>query len=98
MRTRTTWTRETCPVNSPTNLKHLTPRQRAQFARLGGLTAQRMGTAHRWTREDAQIVGRKGGLASGVTRGRNAAAAGSHARTTGNATAGRQQADDSTKA
>ena len=36
-------------------------KQRA-IQRLGGKTAHAMGKAHTWTREEAQIAGRKGGL------------------------------------
>lgn len=35
-----------------------------EIARVGGLTAHANGTAHRFTREEAIINGRKGGLAS----------------------------------
>lgn len=37
-------------------------RQR-EIARKGGRAAHKKGTAHQWTREEAQVAGRKGGLA-----------------------------------
>jgi hypothetical protein len=52
-----------------------TPAERARFARLGGLTAQRNGTAHLWTPESAKRAGRLGGLASGAARRKRKAAA-----------------------
>jgi len=40
----------------------LSPDRRREVAALGGKTAQQRGTAHRWTKEEAQQAGRKGGL------------------------------------
>ncbi len=40
--------------------------QRRAIARKGGLAAQQKGTAHRFTKEEAQIAGRKGGRARGI--------------------------------
>lgn len=57
----------------------LTPEQRRAIARQGGLTAQAVGRAHRWTSEQARIAGRKGGQAR--TRAREAARTAGTART-----------------
>jgi uncharacterized protein len=39
-----------------------------ELARKGGLAAQRKGTAHRWTSEEAMRAGRKGGMTSARRR------------------------------
>lgn len=39
-----------------------------ELAARGGKAAQRAGTAHRFTTEEAQIAGRKGGMATGLAR------------------------------
>jgi uncharacterized protein len=39
----------------------MTPEQRQAIARLGGKAAHALGTAHRWTREEAVWAGSKGG-------------------------------------
>lgn len=44
--------------------------RRRQIAALGGRAAQRKGTAHQWTREEAAAAGRKGGALSRGGRGR----------------------------
>ena len=41
----------------------LTPEQRRAISTKGGKAAQAKGTAHRWTSEEAQTAGRKGGSA-----------------------------------
>ncbi len=41
--------------------RSLTPYERHVIATLGGLAAQRAGTAHKWTREEARAAGVKGG-------------------------------------
>jgi len=38
------------------------PEMRRQVARKGGRAAHEQGKAHEWTREEARVVGRKGGL------------------------------------
>jgi general stress protein YciG len=48
----------------------MTPEQRREVARKGGIAAQRQGVAHRWDREEASIAGRKGGRASVLRRRR----------------------------
>jgi general stress protein YciG len=49
----------------------LTKEQRSAIARLGGKAAHVKGTAHEWTREEAQHAGRKGGTISRGGRGRD---------------------------
>ena len=44
-------------------------KQRA-IARTGGLAAQRKGTGHQWTSDEAREAGRKGGIISRGGRGR----------------------------
>ena len=45
----------------------LSEEERSRIARMGGKAAR---NRHRWTSEEAQIVGRKGGRASAVKRRR----------------------------
>ena len=40
----------------------MSPEQRKAIASLGGKAAHAMGRAHTYTREEAKIAGRKGGL------------------------------------
>lgn len=47
----------------------MTPERQREIARKGGKTAQERGSAHRFTSEEAQAAGRKGGLA--VSRNRD---------------------------
>lgn len=42
----------------------LSREQRTAIASQGGRKAQQLGTAHRWSPEEAAVAGRKGGLAS----------------------------------
>ncbi len=42
----------------------MSPERQRELASQGGRAAQRAGTAHRFTREEARIAGRKGGLAA----------------------------------
>lgn len=42
----------------------MTKEQRTEAARKGGRAAHAMGTAHKWTSEEAQAAGRKGGSIS----------------------------------
>ena len=44
-----------------TGFQDRSPEQRREIAAKGGRAAQRAGTAHRWTREEASAAGRKGG-------------------------------------
>lgn len=48
--------------------------QRTEIARKGGLAAHRKGTAHEWTREEARIAGKKGGVTRHMNRCRLEAA------------------------
>jgi hypothetical protein len=50
--------------SKPRGFAAMSPAQRRAFASKGGRTAQRKGTAHRWTQGEAVAAGRKGGLAS----------------------------------
>ncbi len=45
-----------------------------EIARLGGAAAHAAGTAHKWTAEEAQAAGRKGGSAAHKSRGKKAGA------------------------
>ena len=45
------------------------PAKQRAIASKGGRTAQRKGTAHRWTAEEARAAGRKGGTAPHRNRG-----------------------------
>jgi general stress protein YciG len=42
----------------------MTPERVRELASKGGKAARDRGTAHRWTTEEAKVVGRLGGLAS----------------------------------
>lgn len=42
----------------------MTKEQRSEIARKGGIAAHALGTAHKWTSEEAQAAGRKGGTIS----------------------------------
>lgn len=42
----------------------MTAEKRRQIASLGGKSAHRLGTAHKWTSEEAQIAGKRGGSIS----------------------------------
>ncbi len=42
----------------------MTPEERFRIAQMGGRAAQRLGTAHRFTSEEAREAGRKGGAIS----------------------------------
>ena len=52
----------------------MTPEQRREIAAKGGRAAQRAGTAHRWTRDEAAAAGRKGGGARDMVRKKGFAA------------------------
>lgn len=39
------------------------PARQREIASQGGITAHRMGRAHKWTSEEAKLAGSKGGLA-----------------------------------
>lgn len=40
----------------------LSPERQRQLAQQGGRQVQKLGTAHRWTADEARAAGRKGGL------------------------------------
>ena len=40
-------------------------KKRREIASKGGKAAHALGSAHRWTREEARLAGKKGGEASG---------------------------------
>lgn len=44
------------------------PRLVSELASRGGKAAQRAGTAHRFSSEEARVAGRKGGIATGQKR------------------------------
>jgi general stress protein YciG len=46
----------------------MSPAQRREAARKGGLTAHALGSAHKWTPDEARIAGRKGGRSSSMAR------------------------------
>lgn len=48
----------------------MTPEQRRDVARKGGIAAHKQGTAHEWTSDEARAAGRKGGTISRGGRGR----------------------------
>lgn len=48
----------------------MSPAERSRIASLGGKAAHEKGTAHEFTSEEARRAGRKGGKASGASRGR----------------------------
>lgn len=50
-------------VSKPRGFAAMSPEKVREIASKGGKTAHALGVAHRWTREEASINGRKGGLA-----------------------------------
>lgn len=42
--------------------------ERSRIASVGGKAAWQQGTAHRWTSQEAQVAGRKGGNANAAKR------------------------------
>jgi general stress protein YciG len=50
--------------SKPRGFAAMFPEKRRAIASKGGRAAQRKGTGHRWTQEEAVEAGRKGGLAS----------------------------------
>lgn len=55
---------ETTKQPSRRGFASLSPKERSRVASMGGQAVQRSGKAHRWTSEEAQIAGRKGGAIS----------------------------------
>ena len=58
-----------------TTPKPMTPEQRADISRKGGVAAHAAGTAHEFTAEEARSAGKKGGLATHARRGPKPSAA-----------------------
>lgn len=58
----------------PHGLACVSPERRRQIAAMGGKAAHARGTAHKWTREEAAVAGRKGGTISRRGRKRYTAA------------------------
>ncbi len=56
------------PKRRPRGFASLTPEQRREAARLGGLASQASGRAHRFTREEARAAGTKGGVVASQDR------------------------------
>lgn len=54
----------------PRGFAAMDPALRRAIAAKGGRSSHLKGTGHRWTREEARIAGRKGGLASRGGRGK----------------------------
>jgi general stress protein YciG len=54
----------------PRGFELLTPEERAELGARGGTIAQELGTAHRWTHDEAQQAGRRGGLTTQERRRR----------------------------
>jgi general stress protein YciG len=46
----------------------MAPQRVSELAKRGGVAAHRAGTAHRFTRDEAQAAGRKGGMATHAKR------------------------------
>lgn len=46
----------------------MTLEEKRRIARLGGIAAHKSGNAHEWTREEAQLAGKKGGESLARTR------------------------------
>jgi general stress protein YciG len=68
----------------------MAPEKRKAIASLGGKAAHAQGKAHRWTVDEAQAAGRKGGSARAAKRGRD------DAQTTGQDTGTGQDAQAAT--
>ena len=51
-----------------TRFDHMDPERHREIARRGGQRAHELGKAHQFTKEEARIAGRKGGLASKTKR------------------------------
>lgn len=55
-------------ANKTKGFASMDPLKQREIASLGGKAAQRDGTAHRWSSEEAREAGRKGGLARSANR------------------------------
>lgn len=49
------------PQSRPRGFALLSPKRMREIASLGGKSAHRNGTAHKWTPEEARAAGKKGG-------------------------------------
>ena len=56
------------PVRKRRGFAAMDPRLVSELASRGGKAAQRAGTAHRFSSEEARVAGRKGGIATGQKR------------------------------
>jgi uncharacterized protein len=56
--------KETRRVKSGKGFASMTPEKKREIASKGGKAAHANGTAHKWTSEEAQAAGRKGGQIS----------------------------------
>ena len=52
----------------PRGFASLTPERMKEIASMGGVAAHKKGTAHEFTRVEAKLAGKKGGLANAVKR------------------------------
>lgn len=59
-------------IKKPRGFAAISPERRKEISSLGGKAAHAAGTAHKYTPEEAQAAGRKGGLAPHKRRGRQA--------------------------
>ncbi len=56
------------PARKRRGFAAMDPRLVSELASRGGKAAQRAGTAHRFSSEEARVAGRKGGIATGQKR------------------------------
>lgn len=63
-----TVTEEIVPVRKPKGFAAISPERVREIASKGGKAAHAVGTAHKFTTEEAKAAGRKGGLARGKRR------------------------------
>src|SRR5690349_20459733 len=61
-------TPEQAPPRKRRGFAAMDPRLVSELASRGGKAAQRAGTAHRFSSEEARVAGRKGGIATGQKR------------------------------
>lgn len=59
-------------VKKPRGFAAMDPEKRREISSKGGKAAHVAGTAHQFTKEEAEIAGRKGGMAPHIRRGRPA--------------------------
>ncbi len=61
-------TPDTLPAPPPRGFAAITPERRREISARGGKAAHAAGTAHKFTTEEAQAAGRKGGAAKHANR------------------------------